>query len=94
MKRALIGGGLLLSVALLASPAEAQIGFAKGRVVDAQGQPVADASVTAVYLGEMPKTSTRKTNKKGEYVHAGLYGGRYRITTEKEGYEPTIISMT
>jgi tetratricopeptide (TPR) repeat protein len=91
MKRALIGGGLLLSVALLASPAEAQIGFAKGRVVDAQGQPVADASVTAVYLGEMPKTSTKKTNKKGEYVHAGLFGGRYRITTEKEGYEPTII---
>ena len=91
MKRALLGGGLLLSVALVASPAAAQIGFAKGRVVDAQGQPVADASVTAVYLGEMPKTSARKTNKKGEYVHAGLYGGRYRITTEKEGYEPTVI---
>ena len=91
MKRAFIGGGLLLSIALVASPAAAQIGFAKGRVVDAQGQPVADASVTAVYLGEMPKTSTRKTNRKGEYVHAGLYGGRYRITTEKEGYEPTVI---
>jgi len=91
MKRAPIGGGLLLSAALVASPAEAQIGFAKGRVVDAQGQPVADASVVAVYLGEMPKTSTKKTNKKGEYVHAGLYGGRYRITVDKEGYEPTII---
>jgi tetratricopeptide (TPR) repeat protein len=91
MKRALIGGGLLLGAALLAAPAEAQIAFAKGRVVDAQGQPVADATVTAVYLGEMPKTSTKKTNKKGEYVHPGLFSGRYRVTAEKEGYEPTII---
>jgi Tfp pilus assembly protein PilF len=91
MKRALVVAGLLIVAGLLAAPAEAQNGFAKGRVVDAQGQPVAEASVVAVYLGELPKTSTRKTNKKGEYIHAGLYGGRYRITAEKEGYEPTII---
>jgi tetratricopeptide (TPR) repeat protein len=91
MKRALIGGFLVLAAALLASPAEAQNGFAKGRVVDAQGQPVADASVVAVYHGELPKTSAKRTNRKGEYIHTGLYGGRYRITVEKEGYEPTII---
>jgi tetratricopeptide (TPR) repeat protein len=91
MKRALVMAGPLVVAGLLVSPAEAQTGFAKGRVVDAQGQPVAEASVVAVYLGELPKTSTRKTNKKGEYIHSGLYGGRYRITAEKEEYEPTII---
>jgi len=94
MKRALIGAGLLVAAGLLASPVEAQTGFAKGRVVDAQGQPVAQASVVAVYLGELPKTSERKTNKKGEYIHAGLYAGRYRITAEKEGYEPTTIEYS
>lgn len=94
MKRALVGGGLLLAAALLASPAEAQIAFAKGRVVDAQGQPVADASVVAVFLGELPKTSTKKTNKKGEYVHPGLFSGRYRLTAQKEGYEPTEIEVS
>lgn len=91
MKRVLTGGALAIVAALLASPAAAQTGFAKGKVVDAQGQPVVDARVTAVYKGELSNTSVRKTNKKGEYIHSGLYGGRYRITAEKEGHEPTII---
>jgi tetratricopeptide (TPR) repeat protein len=89
MNRLHIVGGLLLGLAFIAAPALAQSGFIQGRVVDEEGNPVADAKLAIEYLGERTWNFENKTNKKGEYTQGGLYPGRYRIVVSKEGYETT-----
>jgi tetratricopeptide (TPR) repeat protein len=87
MKRALIAAGLLLGIGLVAAPAQAQTGTARGRVLDTQGQPVADAKVTIEFLGGITRKFETKTNKKGEYMQVGMQPGPYRFTASKEGYQ-------
>jgi predicted Zn-dependent protease len=77
-------------VALLASSAVAQSkGNAKisGKVVDDQGQPVADAVVRMQMVGQ-PDMVMGKSDKKGEWKIAGLGEGQWRLQTTKEGLEP------
>jgi tetratricopeptide (TPR) repeat protein len=88
MKRALIAAGLLLGLALIAPPARAQTGTARGKVVDAQGQPVQDAKVLIEFQGGITRKFEVKTNKKGEYLQVGIQPGPYRFTAAKEGYQP------
>src|SRR5688572_25623444 len=52
--------------ALLASPAFAQVGSLRGRVVDEAGKPVADAQVVFETTEDRNFRSTTKTNAKGE----------------------------
>jgi tetratricopeptide (TPR) repeat protein len=87
MKRLCLVVGILLGLALLATPTRAQTGWATGRVVDADGNPVPGATVALKYLGERNWSFQTRTNKKGEYVQSGLYPGRWRLTASKEGYE-------
>jgi tetratricopeptide (TPR) repeat protein len=70
---------------LLATPAFAQLGSLKGRVVDEAGNPVPDADITFEYTGEMTYRYTGKSNAKGEWVRAGLYsvGGRWTVSAKK-----------
>ena len=70
MKRALIAAGLLLGLGLVAAPAQAQTGTARGRVLDAQGQPVVDAKVTIEFQGGITRKFETKTQQEGR-VHAG-----------------------
>jgi tetratricopeptide (TPR) repeat protein len=91
MKRALIAAGLLLGLGLLATPARAQTGTARGKVLDAQGQPIADAKVLVEYQGGITRKFETKTNKKGEYMQVGMQPGPYRFTATKEGYQPSVI---
>ncbi len=93
MKRALIAAGLLLGIGLLAPPAQAQTGTARGKVLDAQGQPVADAKVTIEYQGGITRKFEVKTNKKGEYMQVGMQPGPYRFTASKDGYQPAVIEF-
>jgi tetratricopeptide (TPR) repeat protein len=86
MRHTLIAVGLLTSLALLAPPAEAQSGGARGKVVDAEGQGIPDASVVIDEPGSNLKFEIR-TNQNGEYIQVGLSPGNYRITVTKEGYE-------
>jgi tetratricopeptide (TPR) repeat protein len=93
MKRLGVSVGIFLGVALLATSTRAQTGWATGRVVDTDGNPLPGATVALKYLdvGARPWNFEVKTNKKGEYVQSGLVPGRWRLTASKEGYETTGI---
>src|SRR5512135_76667 len=91
MKRALIAAGLLLGLGFIAPPAQAQTGTARGKVLDAQGQPVADAKILIEFQGGITRKFEVKTNKKGEYMQVGMQPGQYRLTASKDGYQPVAI---
>jgi len=93
MKRALITAGLLLGVGLLAAPVRAQTGTARGKVFDAQGQPLQDAKVTMEFQGGITRKFEVKTNKKGEYLQVGIQPGPYRFTASKDGYQPATVDF-
>jgi tetratricopeptide (TPR) repeat protein len=79
---------LVLGLAILATPAIAQTGQIKGRVVDAENKPVEGAKVTVQQIDTNSKFEL-KTNKKGEYMQIGMPPGQYKITAEKEGLTQT-----
>src|SRR6186997_918823 len=76
-----------LAVALLASIAVAQTrgnGRITGKVVDEQGQPVADAVVKAVMTGQTEIISG-KSDKKGEWKVNGVADGVWNLEISKPG---------
>ncbi len=80
---------VLILAALAASPASAQSkGSAtlSGKVVDDQGQPVADAVVQAIMVGQSEPASTT-TDKKGEWKIKNLAEGQWRVEVAKPGLE-------
>ncbi len=91
MNRALVAASLLLGFGLLAAPAQAQTGTARGKVLDTQGQPIADAKVLIEFLGGITRKFETKSNKKGEYMQVGMQPGPYRFTATKEGYQPGVM---
>lgn len=93
MKRFLVAAGLVLVLGLLAAPAQAQTGTARGKVFDAQGQPVADAKVLIEFQGGITRKFEVKTNKKGEYMQVGMQPGPYRFTASKEGYQTSVADV-
>ena len=85
MRTTLFRGALALMVVLTMSvaPAFAQ-SLVKGKVVDAQGNPVEGAVVSFEQQGGSAKRDT-KTDKKGEFLQVGLQSGAWKITATKEG---------
>ena len=80
----LLACAVLVAVAM-ATPATAQsTGMVKGKVIDAKGQPVEQATVTIEFKDGVSRTYTVKTNKKGEYTQIGLAPGNYKVTATKE----------
>lgn len=77
-------GGLLWT----ATAAWAQSGSIRGRVVDENGDPLADVEVVIEFLGGVTRTRNAGTNDRGEFIVAGLPTGSYRVTYKKEGYQP------
>lgn len=80
---------VLTMAALLAAPASAQSkGSAtlSGKIVDEQGQPVADAVVQAVMVGQTDPVSTQ-SDKKGEWKLKNLAEGQWRLEVGKPGLE-------
>lgn len=90
MRQTLVAAGLLASLALLAPPTQAQTGGARGKVVDAEGKGIPEATVVFDSPDGGPRFELR-TNKKGEYIQVGLSPGAYRITVSKDGYESRSI---
>ena len=79
--------GLWLLVLFVAAPAIAQTPSAtiSGRVTDAAGLPVKDATVTATSTN-LQGTRTTKTEENGTYTIPGLPPGLYTITVELAGF--------
>jgi len=76
---------LLLTLAL---PAAAQNRAIKGKVTDAEGQPIADAQIEIQGM-DISRTLKTKTNDKGEYMYLlGIQVATYRVIVRKEGYLP------
>jgi cytochrome c-type biogenesis protein CcmH/NrfG len=88
MKRVLAAGGLLLGVLLSGVPAQAQVGAARGKVLDEKGQPIEGAKVLIDFTGGVTRKTEITTNKKGEFTRVGLPPGAYRVTVTKEGFAP------
>lgn len=80
----LVSALALLTVLAYAGPAVAQTGGLRGKITDAQNQPVEGAIVRIESKGSSRKNQV-KSNKKGEYVQIGLFPGEYKVTVEKDG---------
>lgn len=93
MKRFFVFAGCLAFAMLMGAEARAQTGTARGKVLDEQGQPVADARVEIDYTGDVTRKFETKTSKKGDYTQVGLYPGVYRFTVTKEGYQGSFIEF-
>jgi tetratricopeptide (TPR) repeat protein len=78
--RSIVALGFLCA---LATSAFAQ-SVVRGKVTDAQGKPVPDATVDFASTDSNRKTST-KTDKNGEFLQVGLQSGGYKVTASKQG---------
>ncbi len=74
----------VLAFSLLASSAFAQVGSIRGKVSGADGQGVRDAMVFIERM-DVRGNYKVKTNKRGNYFHAGLPLGRYVVRLEIDG---------
>ncbi|HEY3884809.1 MAG TPA: tetratricopeptide repeat protein [Vicinamibacterales bacterium] len=66
----------------LASPAFAQ-GGVRGKILDAQGNAVADATIMFQNVDNGAKPIETKSKKNGEYIQVGLFAGNYKVTVAK-----------
>jgi len=87
MKRILAASLLLAGFVLAAPQAQAQTGTARGKVMDTQNQPIADAKVLMEFQGGITRKFEVKTNKKGEFMQVGMQPGPYKFTVSKEGFQ-------
>jgi tetratricopeptide (TPR) repeat protein len=85
MRTHLFRGVMTLAVLLLAfsAPAAAQ-SVVRGKVADAQGKPVPDATILFEAVDANRKTQT-KTDKNGQFLQVGLQSGAYKVTASKDG---------
>src|SRR3990172_5885705 len=73
---------------LVAADALAQRGAVRGKLVDEQGNPLEGITCKIELHGGGGRASTVVTKKDGQFIKAGLQGGNYVVTCEKEGYRP------
>jgi len=78
--RGIVALAVLLTVS--AAPAVAQ-SVVRGKVVDAQGAPVPDATIVFEATDANRKTQT-KTDRNGEFLQVGLQSGSYKVTASKD----------
>jgi tetratricopeptide (TPR) repeat protein len=84
---------ILLCLGLVAAPAAAQSsGMVRGKVVDAQGQPIEGAVIT-IEFSESNRRMEAKTNRRGEFVQIGLGSGTYRVTAQKDKFAPQMVEV-
>ena len=89
IRRSLAVCAVAIGLAFVASPALAQSGQVKGKVVDAQGKPVDGAKVVIENVESSGHKLETKTSTKGEYIQIGLQPGRYKITVSKDNLTQT-----
>src|SRR5258707_12851388 len=74
--QAVVSSVVVLGFAL---PAAAQ-GMITGTVVDAKGQPVADAKITIEQTDGVTRKFETKSDKKGSFIQIGLQSAAYKVT--------------
>lgn len=84
-----VTAGAILALAVAAT-ASAQTGQIRGKVVDDKGQPVVDAKVTIEYKGNITIKRETKTDRRGQYIQAGLQSGPWDVTVEKGDLKMTL----
>ncbi|HLG56786.1 MAG TPA: tetratricopeptide repeat protein [Vicinamibacterales bacterium] len=93
MRTHLFRGILALAlVVAVSAPALAQ-SVVRGKVSDAQGKPVPDASVVFEAVDANRKTQT-KTDKNGEFLQVGLQSGAYKVTAAKDKIGTQTLNQT
>jgi len=86
-----VTAGAILALALaVAATASAQTGQIRGKVVDDKGQPVVDAKVTIEFKGNITLKRETKTDRRGQYIQAGLQSGPWDVTVEKGDLKMTL----
>jgi tetratricopeptide (TPR) repeat protein len=83
---------LLVVAVLFAVPALAQTGNISGKVVDETGKPVTGATISIDRQG-ISQHFEVKTDNKGQYLHAGLPTGAYRVAVMRDG-KPVMTNET
>ncbi len=88
MRRFTIASGLALALVLSGTSAFAQLGSARGKVVDDKGNPLQGVVVTATLTAEKDlKYTSPATNKKGEWVVTVMTSSKaWKLTATKEGW--------
>ncbi len=76
---------LMLLLAALPMPGQTNLATVRGRVTDAQGGIVANATVTARQVDTNLTRSTH-TDSAGQYLIANLPAGSYEVTFEQSGF--------
>lgn len=77
---------LALFLGLSATTAYSQTGAIEGKVIGADGKPVGkDAALILITRTDIKGNYKVKTNKKGEFFHAGLPLGTYDVSCEMDG---------
>lgn len=76
---------LVLGLFAFSTPAAAQTGGLKGKVVDAQNKPIEGAVITIEMTEGMNRKYETKTDRRGDFVRIGLQPGQYKITATKDG---------
>jgi Tfp pilus assembly protein PilF len=90
--RACVVSALVLVALAVATPASAQVGTLRGKVVDASGKGLPDVEITLNFVGDRNITMNTKTDSKGEFTQAGLQsvGGRWNIVFKKGDLTTTL----
>jgi tetratricopeptide (TPR) repeat protein len=84
-RRAIVAACILtVTLLFVPAPAHAQSGSIKGKVTDAQGNPVDGATISLESTDKGGKPIVTKSNKKGEYMQVGLSPGHYKVTAQKD----------
>jgi Flp pilus assembly protein TadD len=74
---------LAILLAAWGTPAAAQSGTVRGKVVDTTGKPVDQADVTLEFIGDYNRTLKTITDKNGEFIRAGTPTGKWKISVKK-----------
>src|SRR2546430_10853205 len=76
---------LFLVIAIfVAIPAFAQTGNIHGKVTDTDGKPMTGVTISIDRQG-IAQHFEVKTDNKGQYLHAGLPTGQYKVSVMKDG---------
>ncbi len=82
IRRTLMACALATGLVTFAAPAFAQTGQIKGKVLDAQGNPV-DGAKILLHNDQTNRDIETKSKKNGEYIQVGLSPGKYKVTASK-----------